>query len=153
MEAKETVLTGDSTIKVSAKTEFTSGGVRITLRTYLNSLFSNVSQMDIDQNVDEILQAQALHTEELLKPQWIQEGKESRQDEIDLLLSMLAEKDAAITDLKSLLELAKEAGRRQVGEWLDMGKWYTGFKTQDFTQIKRGESEALKSGQLPGEMK
>ena len=48
----------------------------------------------------------------------------ARQDEIDLLHSIINSKDVAITDLKSLLELAKEfaqnerqAGIKEVVEW------------------------------------
>lgn len=53
-------------------------------------------------------------------------GQESRQDEIDLLQSIINSKDVAITDLKSLLELAKEyaieehkVGVRDMAEWVE----------------------------------
>jgi len=51
---------------------------------------------------------------------------EARQDEIDLLHSIINSKDVAITDLKLLLELAKDyaksqkqAGIKEVVEWIE----------------------------------
>ena len=52
-------------------------------------------------------------------------GQQAKQDEVDILYTMLTAKDVAITDLKSLLELCKDyakkekqAGIKEVIEWI-----------------------------------
>ena len=52
------LLSDNNIVCYSSKTEFTRGNVGITVRTFKNMCFSNVSHKDIDENIDELLKAQ-----------------------------------------------------------------------------------------------
>jgi len=52
------VLSDEDAICISQKSEFSRGGIAITLKVYKQMLFSNINHDDISKLVDEILQAQ-----------------------------------------------------------------------------------------------
>ncbi len=100
MEAKDTVVSSEQKLKVSDK-----------ILTELGNKLSCTSGWKLDNlYATALLQAQAEIS--------FKAGQQSRQDEIDLLHTIVADKDVAIIDLKSLLELGKQAGIREVVEWI-----------------------------------
>ena len=67
------LLTDEDIVQYSSKTDFTKGGVGITVRTFKNACFSNISHRDIDENIDELLKAQDAKSIKLRDKEWIEE--------------------------------------------------------------------------------